>query len=705
MAYDNKSIYEQLGSGFGQQAGLLDRKRSKRNKKNFRDLVLTSLFSNAAGAFKTKLTEDVATKISNLTTKNTWDANYDVELWKQGQQIKSVDSAYSSNPSYFRGIAKKNIMDSDFGLKFTQAGGEANFNKAESKVYQELIDFREKELIANHEIRMANPTAEFETFKQFSDGTRDMLATQLKNIKDDPANRNVFFGIMRKFGVGKDKEIELEAEIATSLEAQTERWKAAEAFIAPLKVTRFIDYDVKNNTQAFTLGRNINSTKRDAEISKLVLNLQSPDGKDSTFADIKFTALSENEAGKLGGKSNGIATWTNGNETGAKLLALRTESGSPFTKDSLKNMEVYYNKGMIDNVQAWDKTKKIENASTYIAQDVYTISQQIAVNQPGLSEEMRHSMAVQFLVESGNIRKTDKNMILAENYIYVPLNRSISPEDSLNADKDNLDAKLEALKAAEYKQLLKDTPKFLDIINPYFEQRQDVANESGDVEELTILQALSGGDTRVTSEESLKFIFNPPKEFVGKSVVLNIGGSPEVIELGTGNKDTYQSMYKFHEETYGENNVLKSFLNGKSTDKEPFIKVPKPVISEDISENLNPKTPGNIYYDNDSDRTPASLLTQSLFNRPVRTITDIDEVLEKIDTVDSVKDLKNFKSKITKGIRKIYKEETGDNKILNLNDLSLEDYRKYLTMYRSQFIDDNQDLFKESKPKSLLAGN
>jgi len=368
-------------------------------------------------------------------------------------------------------------------------------------------------------------------------------------------------------------------------------------------------------------------------------------------------------------------------------------------------MEVYYNKGMIDNVQAWDKTKKIENASTYIAQDVYTISQQIAVNQPGLSEEMRHSMAVQFLVESGNIRKTDKNMILAENYIYVPLNRSISPEDSLNADKDNLDAKLEALKAAEYEQLLKDTPKFLDIINPYFEQRQDVANESGDVEELTILQALSGGDTRVTSEESLKFIFNPPKEFVGKSVVLNIGGSPEVIELGTGNKDTYQSMYKFHEETYGENNVLKSFLNGESTDKEPFIKVPKPVISEDISENLNPKTPGNIYYDNDSDRTPASLLTQSLFNRPVRTITDIDEVLEKIDTVDSVKDLKNFKSKITKGIRKIYKEETGDNKILNLNDLSLEDYRKYLTMYRSQFIDDNQDLFKESKPKSLLAGN
>ena len=64
-----------------------------------------------------------------------------------------------------------------------------------------------------------------------------------------------------------------------------------------------------------------------------------------------------------------------------------------------------------------------------------------------------------------------------------------------------------------------------------------------------------------------------------------------------------------------------------------------------------------------------------------------------------------FDSKITKAIRKAYKEDTGNNKVLNLNDLSLEEYKKYLTMYRSQFIDDNQDLFKESKPKSLLAGN
>jgi len=705
MAYDNKSIYEQLGSGFAQQAGLLDRRKSKRNKKNFAKLVISSLFSNAAGAFKTKLTEDVATKISNLTKTNTWDSNYDVELWKQGSQIKAVDSLYQSNPSYFRGIAKQNIMDSDFGIKFTQAGGVANFNKAESKVYQELIDFREKELVANHEIRMANPTAEFETFKQFSDGTRDMLATQLKNIKDDPANRNVFFGLMRQFGVGKDKEIELEAEIATSLEAQTKRWKAAEAFIAPLKVTKFIDYDTTNNKQAFTLGRNINSVKKDAEISKLILNLQSP-GDKSTFDDIKFTALSENDAGKLGGKSNGIATWTNGNETGAELLALRTESGSPFTEEALENMEVYYNKGMIGGVQAWDKTKKIENASTYIAQDVYTISQQIAVNQPGLSEEMRHSMAVQFLVESGNIRKTDKNMILAENYIYVPLNRSISPENSLNSDEDNMAAKLEALKAAEYEQLLKDTPKFLDIINPYFEQRQDVADESGDVEELTILQALSGGDKKVRNEESLKFIFNPPEEFVGKSVVLNIGVPPvpEVIELGTGNKDTYQSMYKFHEETYGENNVLKSFLNRESTEEEPSTKVPKPIKVNNIdTTNLEAKTLSEIS-NMPTSRERVGLLFDGISKRPARTMSAINEALARVDNAETVRDLKVYDSKINREVKKAYIADTG-NKLTSVFKLTPNEYAKYLRMYKEDFMQSNRNLFNESEPKSLLAGN
>jgi len=93
---------------------------------------------------------------------------------------------------------------------------------------------------------------------------------------------------------------------------------------------------------------------------------------------------------------------------------------------------------------------------------------------------------------------------------------------------------------------------------------------------------------------------------------------------------------------------------------------------------------------------------RKLKNRPVKTITDIDEVLDKIDTVDSVKDLKNFKSKIVKGIKNAYEEDTGE-RLVNINNLSLEDYKKYLTMYRASFIQDNQDLFQQ--PKSLLAGN
>ena len=707
MAYNsNKSIYEQVGSMYAQGAGILLRDNEESSKKKIRNNILMSVLGSALGAFKNQLTDNVATKINDLTSKNAWDTNYETELWKQGQNIRDVNREYENNPSYFRGIAKESIKASSFGIKIEQAGGPANFNKTESKIYQELIDYREKELVDNHLLRMSNPTAKLETYKQFTDGTRDMFANQLKNIKDDPANKNLFFGVLRKFGVGKDKEVELQFETQKALEAQTKRWQAAEAFIAPLKVTKFIDYNIENDAQAFTLGRTINSTKRDAEISKLVLNLQSP-GDKSTFDDIKFTALSENEAGRLGGKSNGIAIWTNGNETGAELLALRTKSGSPFTEDSLKNMEVYYNKGKKGDVQLWDKTKKIENASTYIAEDVYTLSQLLAESRPELSEERRHSIAIQTLVENGNIRKTD-NMVLSDNYIYVPLNRSNSPEDSLNADEDNLAAKLEAIKAAEREQLLKDTPNLLNMINPYLDRREDLANESGDVEELTIFQALNMGDVKVTEKEKLKFIFNPPKELVGTSVVLEINGVPDIIKLGTGNKDIYQNLYNFYEEAYGEDATIKSLLNETATDKKPPMKFPSPVIQTPTT---LPLSDDDILSDpkyaaiRDEMNTEAGISFRKLQERPVQTITDIDEVLEKIDTVDSVKDLKNFKSKITRGIRELYKEDTGDNKILNLNDLSLEEYRKYLTMYRAQFIDDNQDLFNESTPKSLLAGN
>jgi hypothetical protein len=52
---------------------------------------------------------------------------------------------------------------------------------------------------------------------------------------------------MKRLGVGKDKEIEFNAELQTMRKEQEERYAAAEAYIAPLDVTKFIDYDVQTD--------------------------------------------------------------------------------------------------------------------------------------------------------------------------------------------------------------------------------------------------------------------------------------------------------------------------------------------------------------------------------------------------------------------------------------------------------------------------
>ena len=198
------------------------------------------------------------------------------------------------------------------------------------------------------------------------------------------------------------------------------------------------------------------------------------------------------------------------------------------------------------------------------------------------------------------------------------------------------------------------------------------------------------------------FIINPPAELAGTMFsYLDGEGNKQGLVIGSQDKENYKVLYNQFKDAYGPSDTIEKLLDSEdsevSTDKDK-MEFPEPVIRDD----LKPKTPSDIYYENESDRAPASLLAQSVLNRPVKTITDIDEVLDKIDTVDSVKDLKNFKSKIVKGIKDSYKEDTGE-RLSNVNNLSLEDYKKYLTMYRASFIQDNQDLFQQ--PKSLLAGN
>jgi uncharacterized protein YozE (UPF0346 family) len=485
---------------------------------------------------------------------------------------------------------------------------------------------------------------------------------------------------------------------------QEERYAAAEAYVAPLDVTKFINYDVDGQA-LFTLGATVDRTKSDQEKTKLREELTNSD-KNTLWEGYSFNE----ETGAYAMNSLPLDQLEKNNVT--------RHAGSPFKIKYLKGMKLQKRTGKLDAQGMLQFTGDDDPLGVipYLVDDIYTKERIIEaqekaqeLNDPTyirMSKEKRYGLAVQQLLNDGNIRFSDNWGVGGwNNYVYIPLNRNLSPSDLQNSKNPNSNSNKADLAATITRQTeIKNAEDFEEVYSKYLEKRTDAANISGDIEELEFLESIKGVESKASEEARLMFIINPPKELTG--TMLSLGdGKGVVVGSKNENYNYYYELFKNNADTnYGPSEAIEKLLNLKnsedsevSTDKDK-MEVPEPVIRDD----LKPKTPSDIYYKNESDRAPASLLAQSVLNRPVKTITDIDEVLDKIDTVDSVKDLKNFKAKIIKGIKDSYKEDTGE-RLVNVNNLSLDDYKKYLTMYRSSFIQDNRDLFQQ--PTSLLAGN
>ena len=703
---DNRSIFEQmagtLGSQYGQTYGILSRDRKKRERKERRKAILGSILFNTLSESSKYLKNNLTNQIADLKDQATWDENYTKELWRQGSEIKAIDSKYRANPSYFYSMAAKNIETSPYGTDIARAGGVNALSPKAYQAYQDLVKAREAEYIANHNERMANPTAAITTFKEFSQGDRDMLTFQADELRDDLSNRNLFFAALKKLGMGKDKEIKFNAELSRMQTEQEKRYAAAEAYIAPLDVTKFINYDVDGQA-LFTLGATVDRTKSDQEKTKLREELTNSD-KNTLWEGYSFNE----ETGAYAINNLPLDQLEKNN--------VKRHAGSPFKLKYLKGMKLQKRTGKLDAQGMLQFTGDDDPLGPipYLVDDIYTKERIIEaqekakeLNDPTyirMSKEKRYGVAVQQLLNNGNIRFSD-NLGFGgwNNYVYIPLNRNLSPSDLQNSKNPNSNSNKADLAATITRQTEIENAEDLSLAyDNYLNNKIDAADVSGNINDLEALEAIKVVNSKAAEEDKLMFIINPPAELSGTMFsYLDGEGNKQGLVIGSQDKENYKVLYNQFKDVYGPSDTIEELLDLEdsevSTD-EDTTQVPEPVIRDD----LKPKTTSDIYYKNESDRAPASLLAQSIVNRPVKTITDIDEVLDKIDTVDSVKDLKNFKAKIIKGIKDSYKEDTGE-RLVNVNNLSLDDYKKYLTMYRSNFIQDNRDLFQQ--PTSLLAGN
>ena len=583
---DNRSIFEQmsgtLGSNYAQTLGLLSRNNKKKDKKAKEKALIGSILFSGLSEGSKYLKNNILNQITELKEKSTWDSNYAKELWQQGSEIRAEEAAFSKNPSHFYKIATDNITQSPYGVDIARAGGIQNLSPTALTAYKSLVSAREAEYIANHKERMANPTASYATFKEFSQGDRDMLTLQANKLRDDPDSKGLFYSLMKRLGVGKDKEIEFNAELQTMRKAQEKRYAEAEAYIAPLDVTKFIEYDTDGKA-LFTLGSALDL--RDSDKEKTRLRKEMADSKNAIWNNITF--------------SGGI--YDINNTPLDKLRDSGTDQfgGTPLKTSELANMELKIRDGVDENGSVtFKKDTSIQGAVPYLINDLYTIERRIHADQTskvrnGTKEtvdnlEMRYALAAQQLVNDGNIRIDRTNF---NNYVYIPLNTNMSATDIVNSKNPNSNSnKLDVLATVHNQTEIDNGQDFEEVYSKYLADRTDAADISGNIEELEFLESIKGVQSKASEEARLMFMIKPPKELAGK--MLTFGkGKGVVVGSSNENYNYYYDLFKNNADTnYGPSEAIEKLLNLEnlegSEDSQTFVNASQEILNNFTSSQL-----------------------------------------------------------------------------------------------------------------------
>ena len=587
---DNRSIFEQmsgtLGSNYAQTLGLLSRNNKKKDKKAKEKALIGSILFSGLSEGSKYLKNNILNQITELKEKSIWDSNYAKELWQQGSEIRAEEAAFSKNPSHFYKIATDNITQSPYGVDIARAGGIQNLSPTALTAYKSLVSAREAEYIANHKERMANPTASYATFKEFSQGDRDMLTLQANKLRDDPDSKGLFYSLMKRLGVGKDKEIEFNAELQTMRKAQEKRYAEAEAYIAPLDVTKFIEYDTDGKA-LFTLGSALDL--RDSDKEKTRLRKEMADSKNAIWNNITF--------------SGGI--YAINNTPLEKLITSETDQfgGTPFKTSELANMELRIRAGESkDGVVTFKKDTSIQGAVPYLIDDLYTLERRIHAGQTskvrnGTKEtvdnlEMRYALAAQQLVNDGNIRIDRTNF---NNYVYIPLNTNMSATDIVNSKNPNTsNNKIDTLATIHKQTEIDNGQDFEEVYSQYLADRTDAADISGNIEELEFLESIKGIESKASEEAKLMFMINPPKKLAG--MMLTFPGKNNIkqgVVVGSSNENYnyWYELFKNNANTnYGPSEAIEKVLNLRdskdSKDSQTFVNASQEILNNFTSSQL-----------------------------------------------------------------------------------------------------------------------
>jgi hypothetical protein len=205
-------------------------------------------------------------------------------------------------------------------------------------------------------------------------------------------------------------------------------------------------------------------------------------------------------------------------------------------------MELYTRAGTNEKGDLrFEKSNTIQGPIPYLIDDMYALerrifAQQTAAVKNGTKEtvdnlENRYAIALQQLVESGNIR-IDKSW--SDNYVYIPSNSSMSPIDLTNSKTPNgKGSQVDALATVHKQTEIANGQDFEKVYSKYLADRTDAANISGNIEELEFLESIKGVESKASEEARLIFMINPPKELAGTMLTFGDSNNKQGVVIGS----------------------------------------------------------------------------------------------------------------------------------------------------------------------------
>lgn len=526
--------------------GILER-RKKTEKKSIRDALLASVAFETFGAFQKKLGRNLVEEIESYQ-----DAyvpvfkNLEVNF-NNAQKTKQDLLEYDRNPEIY---INKRIADdfefSDFAQNNNitrQDLGQIKGTKYE-KGYQDWVTSQRERITEEMELRRNNPYVQATSYDELAAPVVTELKNKIRELKNDPSKTSVLMNLFNKvFGKKQSNQVAMEVDMEDYM---IESKKLNESYTNfQNDLTNFYKKRTtgdKSPWMGFFTGKPV--------YDKYFKNIDTDQKK---LIESNFEDIANNEYQ--------LPLYDNPKQT---------VSSTPFDElDEIKVLVAQKDENgnlVLENGKPIYIEDKNSNAKTELAKYISYLSAFQQYNQendpnnliPDLGVIARNKKSVEELIKTGYLSKESKHGSVI---FKVPINfgRRMQFE---NIDPETLDAVTSMANEAE-EVLSKNSLNLEETYRQYIKDRINNRKKEGldiRVEENKLSQA----NEKEYIAGQLEFLFNPPEELIGQSVML--GDQRHV--LGTMTYNQKKKYYEDFQNDFGVRNEVLDKLLGLG--EEPF---------------------------------------------------------------------------------------------------------------------------------------